>query len=70
MNNCAFTALQEVLNAARSCRAAQRRYFATRTSSDLVQARSLAITLDKRIQDADYALLYGCSMPVQLEFPS
>lgn len=69
MNNCAFTALQEVLNAARSCRAAQRGYFATRTNSNLERARYLETTLDKRIKEADYALLHGCSMPVRTEFP-
>lgn len=69
MNNCAFTALQEVLNAARSCRAAQRGYFATRTNANLTRARYWEDKLDKEIKQADYALLHGCSMPVQSEFP-
>lgn len=69
MNNCAFTALKEVLNAARSCRDAQRGYFASRTNSRLILARQCEKALDQRIIEADFALLHGCSLPVQTEFP-
>lgn len=69
MNTCVFSALKDVLDAARNCRQAQSAYFRERTHSRLVLCRHLENRLDQLINEAEYAMLHGCSMPVQSEFP-
>lgn len=69
MNNCVFQALKDVHEAACKCRASQIAYFRDRTNSRLVLARHMESRLDSLIKQADYALLHGCSMSVQSEFP-
>lgn len=69
MNYCVFAALNSVLETARVCRHAQRAYFASRCEYDLVRARCMESELDNAIRAADYAILHGCALPEQIEFP-
>ena len=52
-------------SAAKECREAQRRYFKTRSTSDLREAKALERELDKEIATFDRVVNHGGTIPAE-----
>lgn len=62
---CNSATCSRLWNAARKCRAAQRQYFKTRSTSDLREAKALERELDKEIADFDRVVNHGGTIPAE-----